>query len=118
MEEARWVHGISQADVADAPRWVEVLPRLLEVTIGRTIVAYNAQFDAGVIARHTYRDGLDLAHLADGDRWACLMGRRSAWQLRRRWLPLGGGHRALGDCQTGFELLCAMTVPPAPSGRR
>jgi hypothetical protein len=39
------------------------------------------------------------------------MGRRSAWALRYRWLPLGGSHRALGDCQTAYELLCAMTAP-------
>jgi hypothetical protein len=39
------------------------------------------------------------------------MGRRSDWLMRWPWLPLGRGHRALGDCQTAYELLCAMTVP-------
>jgi hypothetical protein len=39
------------------------------------------------------------------------MGRRSDWLMRLRWLPLGGGHRALGDCHTAYELLCAMTAP-------
>ncbi|MFI6134040.1 exonuclease domain-containing protein [Micromonospora sp. NPDC051141] len=109
--EARWVHGITDAELADAPPLAEVLPRLLEVTAGRTVLAYNAQFDHAVIGRHTGRDGLDPAHLGDLDTWACLMGRRSDWQLVRRWLPLGGGHRALGDCQTAYELLCAMTAP-------
>jgi DNA polymerase III epsilon subunit-like protein len=108
---ARWVHGISDADVAGAPPWAEVLPRLLAVTADRTILAYNAAFDAGIIAGHTARDGLDPGHLDDDGRWACLMGRRSDWQLRWRRLPLGGGHRALGDCQTAYELLCAMTAP-------
>ena len=42
QDEARWVHGISDADVADAPHWAEVLPMLLAVTEGRTILAYNA----------------------------------------------------------------------------
>jgi hypothetical protein len=108
---ARAVHGISDADVAGAPPWARVLPRVLAVTAGRIILAYNAPFDSGVITRHTYRDHLDLGHLGDDGRWACLMGRRSAWELRYRWLPLGGGHRARGDCQTAHELLCAMTVP-------
>lgn len=108
---ARWVHGISDNDVSDAPRWAEVLPDLLRVTEGRTVLAYNASFDSGVVCRHSHRDGLDPGHLAADDRWACLMGRRSDWQMRRRWLPLGGGHRALGDCRTAYELLCAMTAP-------
>jgi len=106
---AYWVHGISDAD---APPWSQVLPQLLAATAGRTVLAYNASFDAGVIARHTRRDGLDLGHLGDDGRWSCLMGRRSDWELCRRWLRLGGGHRALGDCQTAYELLCAMTAPP------
>lgn len=41
----------------------------------------------------------------------CLMGRRSDWLMRRRWLPLGGGHRARGDCEVAFDLLAAMTAP-------
>jgi hypothetical protein len=118
---AQAVHGITAADVAGAPPLSEVLPELLTVTRGRTVLAYNAAFDAGVIARHTSRDQLDPGHLAEAGRWACLMGRRSAWALRYRWLPLGGGHRALGDCQTAYHLLCAMTAParqPKTTARR
>jgi len=110
---ARAVHGISNADVAGAPPWAEVLPQLLTVTAGRTVLAYNAEFEAGVIARHTRRDGLGPGRLGDDGRWACLMGRRSAWELRYRRLPLGGGHRALGDCRTAWELLCDMASGPA-----
>ncbi|WP_344222280.1 3'-5' exonuclease [Kribbella sancticallisti] len=108
---ARWIHGISDDDVADAPDWSEVLPQLLAVTAGRTVLAYNAGFDHGVVVGHSDRDGLDPAHLADFANWACLMGRRSDWQLRRRWLPLNGSHSALGDCQSAYELLQAMTSP-------
>ncbi|MBW4700362.1 3'-5' exonuclease [Micromonospora sp. RL09-050-HVF-A] len=109
--EARWVHGISDAELADAPPLAEVLPKLLEVTAGRTVLAYNAEFDHAVLGRHTGRDGLDPSHLGDIDRWACLMIRRSDWEMRRRWLPLGGGHRALGDCQTAYDLLRTMVAP-------
>jgi hypothetical protein len=62
---ARAVHGISDADVAAAPLLADVLPRLLAVTRGRTVLAYNAAFDNDVIARHTCRDRLDPGHLAD-----------------------------------------------------
>lgn len=114
---ARAVHGIAAADVATAPPWAEVLPRLLAVTRGRVVLAYNAEFDEGTIGRHSRRDGLKLQHLGDGGRWACLMGRRSAWELRYRRLPLGGGHRALGDCRTAYDLLCAMASGPARQPR-
>ncbi len=109
--EARWVHGISDAELADAPPLADVWPQLLAATEGRTVLAYNAEFDHTTVLRHARRDGLDPAHLADADRWSCLMGRRSDWLMRRRWLPLGGGHRARGDCEVAFELLAAMTAP-------
>jgi DNA polymerase III epsilon subunit-like protein len=109
--QARWVHGISDADLADAPPLAEVWPRLLAVTAGRSVLAYNAEFDRATVLRHAHRDGLDPAHLAEADRWSCLMGRRSHWLMRRRWLPLGGGHRARGDCEVAVELLAAMTAP-------
>ncbi len=108
---ARWVHGISDEELVDAPPLAQVMPRLLEVTQGRTVLAYNAEFDQGTLARHARRDGLDPRHLADEHRWSCLMNRRSDWLMRHRWLPLGGGHRARGDCEVAAELLAAMTAP-------
>jgi hypothetical protein len=116
---ASWVHGISDEEVADAPPLADVLPRLLEVTAGRTVLAYNAEFDYSTLVRHAGRDGLNLAHLTDERGWSCLMNRRSAWLMRHRWLPLGGAHRALGDCRTAFEVLAAMTAPAnRPAVRR
>lgn len=114
--EAQLVHGISEADVAGAPLLAEVLPQLLQVTGGRTVIAYNADFDASRLAQHAERDGLDLAHLGEYDRWACLMRRRSDWTMRSRWRPLEGGHRAAGDCRVAVELLAAMTAPHDPKG--
>jgi Exonuclease len=108
---ARWVHGIGDHELADAPPLAEVWSRLLEVTAGRMVLAYNAEFDQATVVRHARRDGLDPGHLEDGRHWSCLMNRRSDWLMRRRWLPLGGGHRARGDCEVAFELLAAMTAP-------
>jgi len=116
--EASWVHGISDADVASAPTWPQVLPRLLAVTQGRTVLAYNAEYDAGVIAADTARHGLGLGHLGEDGRWACVMNRRSEWARAWRWLPLGGGHRALGDAQVARRVLREMTRPPQPGLRR
>jgi len=63
------------------------------------------------VVRHARRDGLDPGHLGDGRHWSCLMNRRSDWLMRRRWVPLGGGHRARRDCEVAFGLLAAMTAP-------
>ncbi len=148
------IHGITDDDVADAPPWSEVVPKLLKVTRGRQILAYNADYDAEVIRADTQdvldqlradaaaaaglrpehpddakaieragrkaatRAGVRLAHLAEPDRWGCIMLARTDWTRAGRWLPLGGGHRALGDTQEARRRLLEMTAPAAPRGRR
>jgi len=108
--EAHWIHGIADDDVADAPTWPQVVPRLLQATAGRQVLAYNAAYDYQVICADTARCGLDLGPLADADRWGCLMYRRSDWNRTRRWSRLGGGHRALADTRAALEVLQAMTA--------
>jgi DNA polymerase III epsilon subunit-like protein len=119
---AYWVHGISDADLVDAPTWQQVLPSLLQV-IGRRrqILAYNADYDLGVVRAACVRYGLDPGQLTARRRWSCLMDRRSDWARRRRWLPLDGGHRALPDTHAALELLRVMASSPGPAqprGRR
>ncbi|MFI1996326.1 3'-5' exonuclease [Actinoplanes sp. NPDC020271] len=104
-EIATAIHGITDAAVADAPTWDKVLPRLKRITKGRQVPAYNADYDLGVVLADTDRAGRKPGHLADGEKWACIMQARSDWARSRRWLPLGGGHRALGDCQAARQVL-------------
>jgi DNA polymerase III epsilon subunit-like protein len=94
-----------------------VVPRLLEVTADRQVLCYNANYDAGIIRADTTRAGISLGHLADDDRWGRVMLRRSDWTRARRWLPLGGGHRALGDTRAAREVLLAMTAPTGTAAR-
>lgn len=110
--EAQWVHCISDADVADAPTWPEVLPRLLEVTANRSVLAYNSDYDAQVIASDCRRYDLSPAHLGSPQTWGCIMNTRSDWLGIRRWVALGGGHRARGDCLEALDVLCSLTTPP------
>lgn len=42
---AQAVHGISPQDVANAPTWESVLPKIAAICTGRTVVFYNATFD-------------------------------------------------------------------------
>lgn len=59
------VHGIRPEDVADAPRFEEVLPELLLFTEGQPLIAHNASFDMGVLraaAEAVYFDLPDLSY--------------------------------------------------------
>ncbi|WP_369252861.1 hypothetical protein [Streptomyces sp. R41] len=53
--QASWVHGLSDHDVGRAAPWEKVLPHLRRVTRGRTIWAYNADFDRGIVVGDTRR---------------------------------------------------------------
>jgi DNA polymerase III epsilon subunit-like protein len=114
---ATWVHGITDADVAGAPGWREVLPRLLEVTRDRKILAYNADFDRDVVVGDTRRHELEPEHLADPARWSCLM--RARCMRERAWgsRALYGPHRALGDCLAALEVLRGIAAGPAADHR-
>ncbi|MEZ5382730.1 MAG: 3'-5' exonuclease [Microthrixaceae bacterium] len=57
---AEHIHHISQADLADAPRFSEVAEAIAEALEGRTLVAHNARFDTGFLAREFARAGRRL----------------------------------------------------------
>jgi hypothetical protein len=107
---ARAVHGITDAELAGAPSWAEVWPRLRAAVGGRTVLAYNSRFDQTTIERTHRHAGLDPAELpAD---WQCLMAARSTWLEVGYRLALGGGHRALGDTLSARDILVQLgTVP-------
>ncbi|MGF1427072.1 3'-5' exonuclease [Kitasatospora sp. LaBMicrA B282] len=118
---ATHIHGITDAMVADAPTWEEVLPKLRRGLAGRTLLAYNSEYDRSVIASHTESIGRSPGRLADAENWWCLMEARSAWGRHRRY-HLGGGHRALGDCEAAKDILAwvaegrgVITVEPQSS---
>ncbi|MER5424379.1 3'-5' exonuclease [Streptosporangium roseum] len=108
---ARAVHGIGDDQLADAPTWQQVLPAFLTAVNGRRILAYNASFDRQAVAATHAHAGLDPAELPGAARWECLMEARSTWARVGRWLPLGGGHRALGDAHEALAVLQALGAP-------
>ncbi|RPF30181.1 exonuclease [Streptomyces sp. Ag109_G2-6] len=120
-EGARHVHGISDEDVDTARPFEKVLPRLRKVTTDRIICAYNAEFDRAVILGDVQRAGKKPGHLEPRESWYCLMEAYAAWLGSNRWLRLGGGHRAAGDCLALLELLKRMakgrgsTFTPRPA---
>ena len=108
---ARAVHGITDDELAAAPCWADVVPRFLAAAGARRILAYNAAFDSSAIAATQQRAGLDTSRLPSGGRWGCLMNARSIWARVGYWMPLGGGHRALGDAHDARSVLQAIAAP-------
>lgn len=54
------IHGLTAERLAGAPRFVDIVPQLLDVLDGRVLVAHNAAFDYGFLAAETYRAGVKL----------------------------------------------------------
>ncbi|RSO33318.1 hypothetical protein DMH15_21990, partial [Streptomyces sp. WAC 06725] len=106
---ARWVHGITDEMVADARPFEAVLPRLRKVTKGRTICAYNTEFDRAVVLGDVQRAGKKPMHLEPEDSWYCLMQAYADWLGSHRWLRLGSSHRALGNCQSARDVLTTLS---------
>lgn len=113
------IHGITDALVANAPSWPEVYTQIVEALQGKRIVAYNADFDGGMVARSCLLHGL-----ADVEsRWVDLMepyadwwGEWSEYWSDYRWQPLpGGGHRALDDCRAALAVLRRMAALETPA---
>lgn len=110
--EARGVHGITDAQLVDAPAWSKVLAKLRKVTKDRQIVAFNAGFDAGRVLQHTAAVGCKPLHLAEDGRWECAQAAYMDWVGTSRLLALYGPHDAVGDCRAVVDLLHRLSTPP------
>lgn len=60
------VHGLAEEDVAAAPPFRELWPRVEARLLGDLVVAHNAQFDLGVIQDATWASGHRCPHLRYG----------------------------------------------------
>ena len=101
--EARTVHHISPDDLATAPTFTQVRPRLEDVVADRVIMAWNAPFDRERVEAEYALLGMGMP-VWD---WCCLM-RLEASLLGCRWRKLGGPHRCLGDVLAARERLEAL----------
>jgi hypothetical protein len=135
--QASAIHGITDADVATAPSFAELLPQLTNVLTGRRVVIYNASFDTRVLTTELDRYEHDLAPRAVRDtrdtathtwfaglRVECAMLQHARWAGQWHpywrsytWQPLDGGdHRALSDCYATIERLRTMAATPTHMG--
>jgi DNA polymerase-3 subunit epsilon len=77
-QAATEVHGISDADVEDAPTMRELEPELEQVLLSNPVAIYNADFDARLL-RQSATSGWLLDWPIDPSRVHCVMELASRW---------------------------------------
>jgi DNA polymerase III epsilon subunit-like protein len=125
--EATDIHGITDEQVADGPRFADVLERLTAALEGRRCLIYNAPYDVARLrhelalhhrqAGHADPEGAAAAWI-DGMRFEDAMIPYSDWYGdwsdywgNYAWQPLyGGDHRAVSDCRAVVERLRDMAA--------
>lgn len=115
---ASHIRGITEADVAGAPAFRDVIAALTQQLAGAALVAHNAEFDLAFVREEFRRAGWDMPAAPS----LCTL-RASDYHLphldRRRladccWAvgtPLTGAHSALGDARATAVLLAAFMHP-------
>lgn len=103
--------GIGRADLAGAPRFVEVVRTLETLTQDRILVAHNVRFDMTALDHEFARTGLVFErHTLCTERLARRLmpqlPRYNLGSLCRHWgIPFGAAHRALPDAEATAALL-------------
>jgi DNA polymerase III subunit epsilon len=121
------IHGITDADVADAPRAEAVLPeflRFLGEPVATWLLAHNAGFDGGFLSHELGRAGLawtghelvDTLPLAR-HKLPGAANHKLDTLAQHLGLTIEGAHRALGDSLRVMGIWLALWSPDAPLAR-
>ncbi len=129
-EESRAVHGITDEELAGAPRFSELVPHLWPLLQGRLPVAYNADFDRSFLLEEIKRCGRpaekdEPAAVREDVVWVdpLVWAREVLKDQKSRKLtdvaahfeiPLEQAHRAAGDAEAAGRVLMALS-PHMPS---
>jgi DNA polymerase-3 subunit epsilon len=119
-EDSSAVHGIRDADVANAPRFAEIAPLILQHLHGALPAAYNAQFDRAFLLAEFARAGFDVSSLPECFRatvdwidplvWARELQRedgskRLSEVASRLGVELENAHRATADAEAALRIM-------------
>lgn len=105
--EAASIHVITNEMVHDAPSWIEIYKELCEVTAGKTLLIYNAEFDLGMIENTCIANNVVFKDFKS----TCGMKMYADYVDSKRWISLSDAteltikHRAAADCFAVLELL-------------
>lgn len=99
------IHGITNKDVKDNFTFNEEYSNFIEQLHEKTVIAYNAKFDQGIIERtcNLYKK------LYPECRWECAMHIYRAFNGSSKWLPLPESkHNAVDDCKALLKIIKRM----------
>lgn len=115
---ATHIHGITAADVANAPVFADIIAPLNQRLSGAAVAAHHATFDLAFVRAEYSRAGWDMPHLpalctlqASEYHLPALERRRLADCCWAVGTPLIGAHSALGDARATASLLAAYMHP-------
>jgi DNA polymerase-3 subunit epsilon len=115
---ATHIHGITEADVAKAPRFAELVPQLNTYLRGRAVSAHNANFDLAFLRAEYARAGWHMPWLpslctlqASHHYLPKLQARKLQDCCAAAGIPLRGAHSALGDSRATAALLAHYLSP-------
>jgi DNA polymerase-3 subunit epsilon/CBS domain-containing protein len=119
------IHGIADADVADAPGLDDVLPQLEYVLAGHIVVGHGIGFDLAILSRECrVRQRPRLRNLSLDTR-SLVAALHPAWRdveletvAGRYGVPITGRHTAPGDALIAGRLLLALLPELAAHGVR
>ncbi len=111
-QEASNVHGITDADVADAPRVGECMDALLSLMKETVLIAHNIRFDfqfLNAALMHSGKQTLQNVPLVDSLQVARKAVKSSGYSLQvlaeHFGIAVGNAHRALDDAHTCRQVL-------------
>jgi DNA polymerase III subunit epsilon len=118
----KWIHGLSDSDVADAPIAAHALREFWRLSAGTVLVAHNIAFERRFLTQETLNAELPMPDMLG----VCTLSTSRAQlngpshKLKSLYKTITGewpqdSHTALGDARVTVELLCWM-LREAPGG--
>jgi DNA polymerase III subunit epsilon len=110
--DATEIHGISMEMLSNAPTLIELYPEFQRLVATKTLLIFNAEYDARLFRQTCEQDGLQLNNIEA----LCIMKAYSAyvgeWNLKfnnykYQKLP-EGDHSAIGDCKATLKIIKEM----------
>lgn len=102
------IHGITNAELEDAPTWADIRDNVQGILRGREILAFNAEFDLKMLNHSCDRSGMPRL---DELKWNCVMEAYRLTQCSEKWISLASAsgrvtaHRATEDCQATLTVI-------------
>ncbi len=124
--DATRIHGITNAQVADAPRYSDIHEQIYEILYGRDVIVYNAAYDRKMLHLSAQACGVPKTDWKVISHWHCAMeafseiyGERGGYGKSYRFQKLSTAaryyhvsqpvaHTALADCMTTLAVCKAM----------